>query len=160
MERGVKGSVIAILICGVLILVCGIYLAWGGNGGWTHTHKRDGKMHEFEWVWTADRDGDVDTSGTTMHPSDDFNGYVVSFSAYPDAANPPTDSYDIQINDKYGVNILTVNSEVAGVDLADGASGTSVFEVPIPIFKSGVSPVVDNAGSQNNGRFKIIVMEP
>lgn len=104
---------VAGLVMAIFFVGAGLVLA----GGIVTSSVVDyGNIRELTYSWAADADSGT-LPGSYTHPAL-VDGLVCRIITIPGVATPPTDQYDVTLNDQYGVDVsggLLANRSAVGV---------------------------------------------
>lgn len=123
------------------------------------TPTQEAYFSRIEYTWTSDASGDFQ-----FRADENVPGIIFSISTVPDSSNPPTDNYDItiqqQLIDPDG-NYVTVGTDYAyGVGLNRDDTNPEVAEVwPSQFGQITGIPLVTiaNAGNATSGKCSVII---
>ena len=108
-------------------------------GSATITSSTYGGITRHTVSWTSDASGDMDAGA--FHA----NGLIRRVVTNP-GAGPPTDNYDVVVNDEDGVDVMA-----AGLANRDTANSEQVISDPPVAVAGTIDPVVSNAGNATSG---------
>jgi hypothetical protein len=99
-------------------------------------------------AWTSDSAGAV--SGNT--PAS-VSGQLFQVRFVPGAGgSQPSDQYDVQLLDRYGVDVLATDGTSAGTNLSNAQGSIVLVDPPIFLDNDRIALVVANAGNAKTGR--------